>query len=472
MTLSSTEPPTLDPAPAGPRTWSVGTLTYNSRTLVNVFFWMLWGDFCLMLMDSGVAPNLLTIQLSKQGASNAKIMFVSGTITQILQMAMVPFVSTWSDRHRGPLGRRMPFMLYSTPFIALFLIGLGFSPTMAQWMHAAMPHTFGVFSVASLSIALITIFNTCYCFFDTFPQSVYYYLWTDVIPEKLMGTFACLFRVCSTMGVFVFNRFLLKHCDDHPGAVCVGAGALYMVTFLFLCLMVKEGDYPPPEPRVGSRTDRLIESIAIYLRECYSHAFYWKIYLYNLFFMVGFVPCQKLLILYADRDLHISREKFGNIMSWRDLVQIAIFFVLGPIVDFFHPLRAGFVGYALLLISAAMSFAFIHGPTSFAICVIGNFVAVAIYQGAIGALGPRLLPKEKYGQFCSALSMVWHLGLAIGVLACGKFIDVVGSYRWIFAWFFAFSALGMVMMWMVYQDWKKLGGDENYQPPGTRISTH
>src|SRR5207244_3486673 len=109
-------------------------------------------------------------------------------------------VSTWSDRHRGPLGRRMPFMLYSTPPLALFLILLGFSPSIAIWMQRISPALFGGIAVTSLTIGLIAVTNTLYQFFDTFPQSVYYYLWTDVIPPQLMGTFACLFRVCSTLG--------------------------------------------------------------------------------------------------------------------------------------------------------------------------------------------------------------------------------------------------------------------------------
>ena len=390
------EPTTIEYAtPPARRTWSVGTLTYNSRGLINVFFWMLWGDFCLQMMDAGVAPSLLTLQLNKQGASNATILLVGTSIVQIMQMAMVPIVSTWSDRHRGRLGRRMPFMLYSTPFIALFLALLGFSPALASLLHQRWPHLFGVFAVSSLAIALISMANVLYQFFDTFPQSVYYYLWTDVIPEKLMGTFACLFRVCSTLGVFVFNRCLLKYCDDHPGAVCVGAGVLYMITFVLLCFMVKEGDYPPPEPRHGGRIERAGEAIQAYVRECFSHAFYWKIYLYNLFFMVGFVPCSRLLILYAKNDLHIDLATYGNIMSRRDLTQMGIFFVLGPIVDFFHPLRAAFVGYVMLLISAASCFLFIHGPTSFAICVIGMFVAVAVYQGALGALGTKTIAQSE-----------------------------------------------------------------------------
>ena len=67
MSLPSTEPPALPYESPREKTWAVGTLVYDRRALYNVFFWMLWGDFCLMLMDSGVAPNLVTLQLGKQG---------------------------------------------------------------------------------------------------------------------------------------------------------------------------------------------------------------------------------------------------------------------------------------------------------------------------------------------------------------------------------------------------------------------
>ena len=61
------------------------------------------------------------------------------------------------------------------------------------------------------------------------------------------------------------------------------------------------------------------------------------------------------------------------------------------------------------------------------------FVCVAIYQGATGALGPRLLPREQYGQFCSANSMLWHFGLMAALPVAGGVLDALGN-RFIFLW--------------------------------------
>ncbi len=233
---------------SGPRTWSVGTLTYTKGGLVNVFFWMLWGDFCLNLMDSGVWQYVIPLQLSKYGLSKEKIGFLTGTMVEIMSIFMVVIISTWSDRHRGRLGRRMPFMLYATPPLAAFLIAVGFSPEIAGWLQHTFPRYFGEFAMSSLVVGVIAFTVIGWKFFDLFPQTVYYYLFPDVIPPKLMGRFVSLFRVCANGGTMAFSLFLMKHAEDKPGLICSLSGGLYLFAFIMLALMVKEGEYPPPEP--------------------------------------------------------------------------------------------------------------------------------------------------------------------------------------------------------------------------------
>src|SRR5947208_15801973 len=91
------------------RTWSVGTLVYNRSGLINVFFWMLWGDFCLSLMDGGVGRYVVPLQLKKYGASNTLIAVINRSLIELLILVLCPVISTWSDRHRSRMGRRIPF---------------------------------------------------------------------------------------------------------------------------------------------------------------------------------------------------------------------------------------------------------------------------------------------------------------------------------------------------------------------------
>ena len=462
---SAAAPATAPPINPAEKTWRVGTLTYDRRGLFNVFFWMLWGDFVLNVMDNGVGSNVALIQLRRFGASKFTIGMLTGSIPEFITIFMVVIVSTWSDRHRGPLGRRMPFMLWSAPPIAVCLAAMGFSPQLAGWAQAHVPGLIGGLSAGGVMILIFSIFYVGYRFADIFPQSVYYYLWTDVIPHEVLGTFAALFRVVATAGGLLFNKFLLKHCEDRPALICLIAACMYLLVFLLMCWQIREGEYPPPEPPPpGKPLERAARNVRRYLRESYSLPFYWKYYAFSFCFMCGFVPFRDFLLLYGKETLKMDLGTYGNWLAVRDFVQMGAFFLMGPIIDRFHPMRAGLVGYALMSAAALGMSLFIIGPTSFGISLVFTFVAVAVYQGATGALSPRLLPKEQYGQFCAASAMLWHLGLMVLKPTLGWLMDVFGNGV-AFLWFCAFSAAGTVAMYLLYREWKHLGGDDDYRPP-------
>jgi maltose/moltooligosaccharide transporter len=457
--------PVLDYDSTGQRVWRVGSLSYTRGGLGNVFLWMLWGDFCLHLMDMGVVPNVVPLQMKKHGASGFMIGLITGTVMEVMSTVMVAVVSTWSDRHRSRLGRRMPFLLWSTPPLALCLVALGFSPQLAAWLKTAAPGALAGISIASLTIGTMAVALTAYKFFDIVPQSVYYYLWPDVIPAKLMGTFTCWFKVVGTLGVMFFNWRLLKHADAHPEWICLLAAALYMFSFLMLVFMVREGANPPPEPPPsGPLIERWTLSITRYLRECFSHAFYWKIYLFNVCFICGLAPLGTFLVIYGTTTLNIDLGRYGSAMAIRDGARLAVFLAMGPLVDRFHPLRAGMVANVLACVTGAAAFVFTRGQTSFLVMTVIVFVAIAIFQASTFALGPRILPQKQYGQFCSANAVVYRLGLAAAMPFAGWFFDQVG-YGYLYAWFAIFTFFSSVLIVMLYFDWKRLGGDENYVAP-------
>jgi Na+/melibiose symporter-like transporter len=417
-------------------------------------------------MDSGVVPNVVPLQMKKYGASGFEIGLLTGTVMEILATAMVAVISTWSDRHRGRLGRRMPFILWSTPPLAIFLALLGFSPELAGWVKGHVPGGMGSVSHASLTLAMMSVLMVGYKFFDNFPQSVYYYLWPDVIPARVMGTFACWFRVVATMGVLLFNWYLLKYAVDRPGMICLLAAGMYLVSFLALVVMVREGAYPPPEARpTGAPVERAVKSVGRYMRECYSHSFYWKIYLFNVFFICGFVPFRMFLNIYATDTRHIDLGKLGHAYAIRDIIQMGVFLALGPIVDRIHPIRAGVAANVLTLATGLAAALFVGGgETGFLVWTVAVFASVAIFQASTSALGPRILPQKQYGQFCSANAMVFHVGLMAAMPAAGWVFDRIG-YRYIYAWFAVFAVLSSASVILLYYDWKRLGGDENYVAP-------
>lgn len=464
--------------------YSVGTLTYTRRDLRKVFFWLLWGDFCLTLMDNGVVSVVLNQQLKDAGASKAAIGLINGTTMALMSALFVSVISTASDKHRGRLGRRMPFLLWSAPPLAFTLLLLGFSPSLARWLHdswprvaivfarlaaTVLPDTAGLPQLSLVTLATMTSLLVVYKLFDLIPQSIYYPLWADVIPPKLMGTFACMFRIVAYLGMFLFNRYILGWASTHPEWLYVGAGLLYLFSFVAMSLIVKEGEYPPPPPR-EVHTGTFLDGVWQYLRESFSIGYYLKFYLMNAAFIIAVKSLNQFIQFFGTETLGLSLDRYGKLISWKDLLVIIPFTILGPIVDKVHPLRTGLASYFVVIAAGTASFFFIRGEMSFAVCVTALYLAIATFQASTGAIGPRLLPREQYGQFNSAGAMVFNFGWAGAAWMCGSFLDHMNDYRYLFLWFTGFCTLGFVLMLMVYSDWKRLGGDDAYVAPLPRES--
>jgi len=108
---------------------------------------------------------------------------------------------------------------------------LGFSTNSARFLGTMFPSLAGGEVVAdtattqaagmslgviglALTVAVV-LFILCKLL-DLFPQSVCYYLWPDVIPPELMGTFGALFRVFYAGGSLLFNWYLIGLAKTHP----------------------------------------------------------------------------------------------------------------------------------------------------------------------------------------------------------------------------------------------------------------
>ena len=111
------------PATVEPKVYRVGTLTYTKSRLLQVVFWMLCGDFIFTLLQC--MPTITPLLLRWQGASDTLIGLVSGSLFSVVAILWFPVIATRSDRHRGRLGRRRPYLLWFTPPVLLSLVLLG-----------------------------------------------------------------------------------------------------------------------------------------------------------------------------------------------------------------------------------------------------------------------------------------------------------------------------------------------------------
>jgi len=62
--------------------------------LGQVFTWLLFGDFCLHLMENGVAPTLVPLQFEALGAKQGLYLLIMLGVVNVLYVFLVPIVST------------------------------------------------------------------------------------------------------------------------------------------------------------------------------------------------------------------------------------------------------------------------------------------------------------------------------------------------------------------------------------------
>jgi len=150
---------------------------------------------------------------------------------------------------------------------------------------------------------------------------------------------------------------------------------------------------------------------------------------------------------------------------------VSVFFLVGPLVDRFHPLRVGMLGMLLTSITFFANFFLVHDRASLTFWLITNFVAQAVYLGAYLAILPRLLPRVKYGQFFTANQIFGFAGVALAPVLCGQLLETLKDYRYIYVWCGTCTLAGFIMCALLYRNWLRLGGDTGYRPPGFENET-
>ncbi|HYO09291.1 MAG TPA: MFS transporter [Tepidisphaeraceae bacterium] len=458
--------------PPQPITYRVGTLVYTRFALMSVFFWMLWGDLCVNIMET-IIPRVVPLQLAKAGAAAATIAFVAASVPAFVELIINPFVSTYSDRYRSPLGRRRPFILFCTPILAACLIAVGFSDDLAPRLHALLGGTadgkaLGM-SVQTMTIVLLGALLAIFQIFNVVVLATYYYMIADVVPQVVIGKFAAAYRVVGTLGGVIFNKFIFRYADEYEWQIYVGCAIVYVVAFLLMGWRVKEGEYPPP-PKL-SESGSAVDGAKQWIRESFSIRFYQKFYLIGLFYWSAFTPSTIFHQKFALEDLKLSKAAAGDTFALALFVSLPLFFLLGWLSDKFHPTRVVIVGMALLGAASFGCYFFIHDEASFRTWTVVWTLAQTAYLGGQISLMPRMLPREQYGQYCSANNTLCAIGKFGAPFVCGLIVGQIGN-RFNYLWTGACGFAGAAACVVLYLHWKRLGGDEHYTPPMLAHGTH
>ena len=480
------------PDSAQPSLYHVGTLTYTRRQLAVLFCWLLWGDFCFMLMET-VIPSILPLKFKELGASNVAIGLIMTTLPMVINLVLNPVISFRSDRHRSRWGRRIPFILFSIPVIVVFLVGVGLSDQLGFGLHAWLGKLAGVpaghqnaitaWAAAKISaltpnqcaILMIGVMMVLFSVVNTFVNSVYWYLFTDVVPECLLARFMSWFRVVVTVSNIFYNFCIFRFAGSHATEIFLGAALLYFVGFGLMCLNVKEGQYPPPPPLVRGQTGWLA-ALKTFTRECHSLPHYRYVFLVCMC-MGGAGAVGPFYLLYS-LALGMNLEMIGKLNGVSGIAGAVTILGAGWLADRYHPIRIviiGIVAQVALVLPVTMIWIFWKPAPE---VVFHLSMVIAVVLGAptvamVGMLDPpmlmRVFPRERYGQFCSANAMWRSIATIITGFLAGLFFDLLAArvgkdqaYCYLPVWALIFMLGALYFMLKLYASWKTQGGDVHY----------
>lgn len=426
-----------------------------------------------------VWPAIVPLVLKAHEAPNFVIAIVMTTIPQAMNFILNPIISTASDRFRSKLGRRIPFLLFSAPFISLFLVLLGFADQIGTWLHGLISHWNSGLTASTVIIALICVFIVFFRFFELFVSTVFYYLFNDVVPVAFIGRFIGFYKVVGALAGALFHFFIFKYATSHTSVIFLGAAALYLTAFTLMGLNVKEGKYPPPDKIVDKKRRFSLEPVKTFFRECYSARIFRIMFSYSA--LLAASGSINVFLIFMAFSIGLTIDEVGKVNGATALGSVLLMFPMGMLIDKFHPLRvmiAAQIGYtAVALFKCVFLFHDFHRDTAFWI-YLGLAMFYLPFFAANGMAGlplvMRIFPHERFGQFCAANAMVAAASSIITGALAGVFLDTARRllanygdyyYRLVPAWTFFFAIFMLGASFLLYREWKRLGGDESYRPP-------
>ncbi len=458
----------------GKQIYTCGTLRYTKSGLFVLMFWLLWGDFCFTLMERVLPAIFPLYMLGALGANNKTTALLMSIIPNIFGILVGPAVSFKSDRFRSKWGRRIPFIIWTAPVLVLALVGLGFSDFFFRTLQVSTLPELAHIHPMTATLMLIGFFMILFAFMNEFVNSVYWYLFADVVPEQFLGRFLALFRLVGLAAAALFSAFVFPYADTHMHWIFLGGGLLYLIGFSLMCWRVKEGEYPPPDD-LGEKPS-VFKQASVYIKECFAEPIYILLFLYTMCYALSTTAGIGGTIFMRD-GLHISLAQMGAVGAVVSIISMLFQFPSGWLVDKFHALRMMlFMSLFLAPLQIAMFFC-MQGFESYILFEGTKLVIFALYGAAGLPLLMTIFPKDKYGQYCSCNGMMKSLAILLGAGLGAAFIDIMtrngqdkDAYRWMYIWNAGFQVLCTVLLYMIYALWKKHGGDGSYVAPGSALA--
>ncbi len=446
--------------------YRVGTLLYTPGQLLAVCAWMLCGALAMNLIMT-TFNIVIPVLMNEQQISNQAIIFVSGSLLHLLNSFMNPLISYSSDRTRSRWGRRKPYIFFTAPLYGGFLILFAFVPELSSWLSGI-----GWFSriaeqwlPGSIPVSLFIFAGAGFFCSYLFVGSVYYYLIPDVLPQEVIGRYYSYFYLLSYLTAAGFNLLLMPLIELNYRGVLIGVGLAYPILIGLMCLMVREGEYPPLDSVAAQSQGwrwwpvRIAGAVKTYVRECFMSSYYWMMFLWTTFFY-GSTCGGQLLLIFCRDDLGIPLTEQGRIGAGLSVLAF-LNIPLGILVDK--------IGGFRITIWATAAGALLFFPWFFMLNNIPTLIAYYVINLVLGVLlgvaknkvQVEVFDREKFGQLASAQALFSSVAAVLFNVLIAYCFDFFGSIRIFFIWrsvMMVFALFFCCVLFRIYTKQRKTNG--------------
>jgi MFS family permease len=376
--------------------------------------WITFGHFGMALSMTIVEP-LMNLRLKAIGVSDSGVgLLTSANLWGVSFLVM--YFSWKSDHCTSPLGRRTPFVLLSLPFIALALICFPLSSQ--KW----------------LLIGLMIL----YYFFNDMKASTYPLLSIDCVSKEVLARVSGLVTIMIGLAGFLSSRVGAKMAEANPTRVFFLAAAAMVTTTLLALWRIREPRiYHPATGRFN-----LLAPIKVACRDKRILVLMFGIALLNAFPMIF----KTWVWFYSRTKLSLTITDIGIAMSWGLLLQVAVSYPAGWLIDRFGSYVALCIEWSLMLILAlsALRVTNAHGL----VLLMGLYYLCLPLQVAGDTLLWKIMDKADTGSYTSTVALIRNFMTGTMIAFSGFVIKWTGSYVAAFWFGFSISTIALVVFFI------------------------
>lgn len=409
----------------GKQVWKAGTLVYDKKGLIKLFFWLYVGQFTFWIEHIAI-PLLFPLLMSQKGFVAAEI----GSLWALYPLGalvLFPLIGTLSDRTRTKWGRRRPWDLLTTP---VWFIGLLALPFIEDQNYGQAMICMILIGFAGAGSNVLTGF------------------YNDVVPPELLGRFNAGMRMLGSLGGILVNLVALRLFDGAPILVFVSLAVIGFCGEMLMLFMVKEGEYPPPPPKTS-----ILKTVGGFLKEGFANR-----YIIFLWLTMGMTalggPVMGIyfnnFITNTETGLGYSSTQLGYMGAIGTALSMVLILPAGWFVDRFGPKKIWMWGGSLVGLSNLSMYFF---ATSFVSVTILYTIYATVNILMIATLLPVMysfMPKDKFGQLNGSNQIVTRLLQIFGATTLGALITFANEdFRVAFIFGGVAYLLSPVFMWLM-----------------------